>query len=98
MTMLPEDWRMDDGMLHVSHWRYSVSSEKGQGKLMGSIHGIRIPFILIAANQSHCSPLSFLYSANPLVDLKTHTGTGTVELFFVMILMTPYAYKPMSYV
>ena len=98
MTVLPKDWRMDDGMLHVSHWRYSVLSEKGQGKLMGSICGIWIPFILVVANQSHRSPLSFLYSANPLVDPKTHTGTSTIELFFVMILMTPYAYKPMSYV
>ena len=29
---------------------------------------------------------------------KTHLRTGTVELFFVMILTTPYAYKPMFYV
>ena len=35
------------------------------------------------------SPLSRPYSANPQVDPKTHIGTGTVELFFVMILTTP---------
>ena len=87
--MLSEDQRPDDGMLHVGHWWYSVSSEKGQGELMGSIHCTRIPFIFVATNQSHCSPLSPLYPANPLVDPKTHTGTSTIELFFVMILTTP---------
>ena len=66
-----------------------MSSEKGQGELMGSIRCTRIPFILVTINQSHHSSLSILYSANPLVNLKTHTGTGTIELFFVMILMTP---------
>ena len=73
-------------------------SEKGQGELMGSIHCTRIPFILVAISQSHLSPLSKSYSANPLPDPKTHFGTGTIELFFVMILMTPYAYQPMFYV
>ena len=56
--------------------------EKGQGKLMGSIRCTQIPFILIAISQSHLSPLSELYSSNPLPDPKTHSGTGTVELFF----------------
>ena len=65
---------------------------------MGSIHCTRIPFILVATNQSHLLPLLRPYSTNPPVDLKTHIGTGTVELFFVMILTTPYAYKPMFYV
>ena len=65
---------------------------------MGSIHCTWIPFILVAISQSHLSPLSGPYSANPLVDPKTHIGTGTVELFFVMILTTPYAYKLMFYV
>ena len=73
-------------------------SEMGQGELMGSIHCTWIPFILITINQSHLSPLSKSYSANPRVDPKTHFGTGTVELFFVMILMTHYAYKLMFYV
>ena len=73
-------------------------SEMGQGELMGSIRHTQIPFILVTTNQSHLSPLSKTYSANPLIDPKTHFGTSTVELFFVMILMTPYAYKPMSYV
>ena len=76
----------------------SALSEMGQGELMGSIHYTRIPFILVATNQSHLSPLSKSYSSNPLLDPKTHFGTSTVELFFVMILMTPYAYKPMFYV
>ena len=75
----------------------SVLSEKGQGELMGSIRCTRIPFILITANQSHLSPLSKSYSSNPLLDPKTHFGTGTVELFPVMILTTPYAYKPVFY-
>ena len=75
-----------------------MSSEKGQGELMGSIRCTQIPLILIATNQSHCLPLLILYSADPLVDLKTHTGTSTVELFFVMFLMTPYAYKPIFYI
>ena len=70
----------------------------GQGEWMGSIRYTRIPFILVMINQSHLSPLSRPYSANPPVDPKTHIGTGTVELFFVMILMTPDAYKPMFYV
>ena len=55
--------------------------EKGQGKLMGSIRCTQIPFILITISQSHHSPLSPLYSADPLVDPQTHTGTSTVELF-----------------
>ena len=51
---------------------------------MGSIHYTRIPFILVITNQSHLSPLSKSYSFNPLIDPKTHFGTGTAELFFVM--------------
>ena len=70
----------------------------GQGELMGSIHCTQIPFILIATSQSHLSPLSRSYSANPLIDPETHLGTSTIELFFVMILITPYAYKLMFYV
>ena len=73
-------------------------SEMGQGELMGSIRCTRIPFILIAINQSHLSPLLKSYSANPLLDLKTHFDTGIVELFFVMILTTPHAYQSMFYV
>ena len=73
----------------------SVLSEMGQGELMGSIRCTWIPFILIAINQSHLSPLLRSYSSNPLLDLKTHFSTGTIELFFVMILTTPYAYQPM---
>ena len=65
---------------------------------MGSIHCTWIPFILIVTNQSHRLPLLLPYSADPLVDLKTHIGTRTIELFFVMILMIPYAYQPMFYV
>ena len=76
----------------------SALSEMGQGELMGSIRCTRIPFILIMASQSHLSPLSKSYSSNPLLDPKTHFGTSTVELFFVMILTTPYAYQPMFYV
>ena len=65
---------------------------------MGSIHCTQILFILITANQSHLSPLLKSYSANPLLDPKTHFGTGTVELFFVMILTTPYAYQLEFYI
>ena len=83
-----EDGRLDDGMLGQRHRRYSVLTEMGQGKLMGSIHCTRIPFILITINQSHLLPLSRPYSANPPVDPKTHISTYTVELFFVMILTT----------
>ena len=91
---IPEGGRLDDWMLEKRHRWSSALSEMGQGGLMGSIRCTRIPFILVAINQSHLSPLSKSYSPNPLVDPKTHFGTGTVELFFVMILMTPYAYKP----
>ena len=76
----------------------SVLSEMGQGELMGSIRCTWIPFILIVISQSHLSPLLKSYSANPLLDPKTHFSTSIVELFFVMILMTPYAYEPMFYV
>ena len=48
---------------------------------MGSIRCTRIPFILVMINQSHLSPLLKSYSANPLLDPKTHFGTSTVELF-----------------
>ena len=72
--------------------------EIGQGELMRSIRCTRIPFILVTISQSHLSPLSEPYSSNPLPDPKTHFSTGTIELFFVMILTTPYAYKPMFYV
>ena len=87
--MFSEDQRPDDGMLHVGHKEYSVSIEKGQGKLMGSIHCTWIPFILIVINQSHHSPLLVLYSVNPQEDPKTHIGTGAIVLFLVMILTTP---------
>ena len=70
----------------------------GQGKLMGSIRCTWIPFILVTINQSYLSPLLKSYSANPPVDPKTHFNTGTVELFFVTILTTPYAYQTMFYV
>ena len=73
-------------------------SEMGQGELMGSICCTQIPFILVVTSQSHLLPLLKSYSSNPLVDPKTHFGTGTVELFFVMILTTPYAYQLMFYV
>ena len=73
-------------------------SEMGQGELMGSIRWTQIPFILITINKSHLSPLSKSCSANPLIDPKTHLGTGTAKLFFAMILMNPYAYKPIFYV
>ena len=89
----PESRSLDDWMLKKRHRWSSVLSEMGQGELMGSIRCTRIPFILTVINQSHLSPLSTSYSANPLLDPKTHFGTGTVELFFVMILTTPYAYK-----
>ena len=59
----------------------SALSEMGQGELMGSIRCTRIPFILVVISQSHLSPLSESYSANPLPDPKTHFGTGTVILF-----------------
>ena len=70
----------------------------GQGELMGFIHYTWIPFILVVTSQSHLSPLLRSYSANPLVDPKTHFGPGTIELFFVMILTTSYAYQFMFYV
>ena len=78
--------------------RSSVLSEMGQGELMGSICCTQIPFILITINQSHLSPLLKSYSVNPFIDPKTHFDIGIIELFFVMILTTPYAYKPMFYV
>ena len=85
-------------MLEQRHRWSSALSEIGQGKLMGSICCTQIPFILVMISQSHLSPLLKSYSTNPLVDLKTHFGTSTVELFFVTILMTPYAYRSMFYV
>ena len=88
-NVLSEGSQFDDGMLKQGHRRNSVSSEMGQGELMGSIHCTRIPFILVAINQSHLLPLLRSYSTNPLVDPKTHFGTSTDELFFVMILTTP---------
>ena len=97
-AMLSKDKRPDDGILHVGHWRNSVLSKKGQGKLMGSIRCMQIPFILVVTSQSYHLPLSPLYSADQLVDPKTHTGTNTIELFFVMILIIPYAYAFMFYV
>ena len=59
----------------------SALSEMGQGELMGSTCCTQIPFILVATSQSHLSPLSKSYSSNPLLDPKTHFGTGAVELF-----------------
>ena len=85
-------------MLKQRHRWSSVLSEMGQSELMGSIRCTQILFIFAVINQSHLSPLLKSYSANPLIDLKTHFGTGTVELFFVRILTTPYAYQPMFYV
>ena len=96
LNVFSKDHRLDDGMLRQRHRWSSVLSEMGQGELMGSICCTRIPFILVAINQSYLSPLLKSYSANPLIDPKTHIGTGTVELFFVMILTTPYAHKSCS--
>ena len=59
----------------------SALSEMGQGELMESICCARIPFILVKISQSHLPPLSKSYSPNPLIDPKTHFGTGTVVLF-----------------
>ena len=98
LGMFPEGGCLDDWMLKKRHRWSSALSEKGQGELMGFICCTQIPFILVAINQSHLSPLLKSYSANPLVDPKTHFSTSTVELFFVMILTTPYAYQPMFYV
>ena len=97
-NLFPECGQLDNWMLKQRHRWSSVSSEMGQGKLMGSVRCTWIPFILVAINQSHLSPLLKFYSANPLVDPKTHFSTGTVELFFVIILTNPYAYKHMFYV
>ena len=68
--ILSKDGRSNDGMLRLRHRWSSVLSEMGQGKLMGSIHCARIPFILVTINQSHLLPLSKSYSANPLIDLR----------------------------
>ena len=89
LNLFPKDQRTNDWMLHDWPLRHSVLSEIGQSELMGSIRCTQIPLILVTTNQSHLSLLSRPYSANPLVDLKTHIGTGTIELFFVMILTTP---------
>ena len=56
----------------------SALSEMGQGELMGTIRCTWIPFILVAINQSHLSPLLKSYSANPLLDPKTHFDTGII--------------------
>ena len=96
--MLSEGRSLDDWILEKRHRWSSVLSEIGQGELMGFIRWTRIPFILVMANQSYLSPLLKSYSANPLLDPKTHFGTGTVELFFVMILTTPYAYQLEFYI
>ena len=87
--------------LIIGCWDKDMSSwlsEMGQGELMGSIRCTQIPFILVTINQSHLLPLPRSYSSNPLIDPKTHFCTGTIELFFVMIHMTPYAYQLMFYV
>ena len=98
MGSLPKGRSLDDWMLKKRHGWNSVLSEMGQGELMGSIRCTWISFILVVISQSHLSPLLKSYSANPLLDPKTHFGTGTVGLFFVMILTNPYAYQPMFYV
>ena len=98
MRPLSKGHGLDDWMLKKRHRWDSRLSEMGQGKLMGSIRCTRFPFILVVINQSHLSPLSKSYSANPLVDLKTHLSTGTVELFSCHDSHDPYAYQPMFYV
>ena len=98
MGTFPEGRHLDGWMLEQRHRWDSVSTEMGQGELMGSICHTQIPFILVTTNQSHLLSLSKSYSANPPADLETHFGTGTVELFLVMILTIPYAYQPMFYV
>ena len=76
--MFSEGCSLDDWMLEQRHRWDSVLSEMGQGELMGSVHCIWIPFILVATSQSHLSPLPKSYSVNPLLDPTTHFGTGTV--------------------
>ena len=65
LRIFSEDQRPDNGMLHVGHKEYSVSIEMGQGELMGFIHCTRIPFILVATNQSHLSQLSKTLLSQP---------------------------------
>ena len=76
--MLPKGCSLDDWVLKKRHGWNSTLFEMGQGELMGSICCTWIPFILIAINQSHLSPLLKSYSSNPLLDPKTHFGTSTV--------------------
>ena len=71
-------WMIGCGMLAVIG---SVSSEERSKQVDGPISCTWIPFILITINQSHHSPLSNLYSANPQKDPKTHTNTHIIVLF-----------------
>ena len=90
----PEGCSLDDWMLKKRHRWSSVLSEMSQGELMGFICCTRIPFYP-RRNQPITSLTTIeVLLSQPTLDLTTHFGTGTVELFFVMILMTPYAYKP----
>ena len=81
MTVLSKDWGPNDGMLHVGHWGIvCVKSERSR-----QVDGIYLLY-LDSLYPHHDQPITSLatitlYSANPLVDLKTHTGTSTVELF-----------------
>ena len=97
-NLFAEGSQLDDWMLEQRHRWNGVLSEMGQGELMGSVRCTQIPFILVTTNQSHLLPLLKSYSVNPPEDPKTHFSTSTVELFFVTILTTPYAYQPMFYV
>ena len=56
--------RMNDRLLEDSS-HDSVPMKKGQSELMGSIHCTQIPFILVATNQSHLSPLSKTLLSQP---------------------------------
>ena len=88
--------------LMIGCWRrdiwFSVLTEIGQGELMGSIRCTWIPFILVAINQSHLSPLSSLIQPTHSQIRRPTSAPVLLYCFFVMILMTPYAYESMFYV
>ena len=60
MTVLSEDQRPDGGTLHVGHWKYSVSSEKGvRVRLPGSYtrhpnSRASLLQVISAGDASHC--------------------------------------------
>ena len=97
MTVLPEDWRLDDWVLHVGHWSIVcwVRKVKVSWWDLSTVLGS-----LLSSSQptNHITRHYHSLLSQPTGRSEDHISTGTIVLFFVMTLTTSYAYESVFYV